>query len=245
VRFRAGVGLDWGQLDVNIAIGLDNWCFVDDMRFADDDVQRYAYPVGRNTTVFRGTKNATRLRVVDGKILNEGISPSELERVTRRAIPARRVVDNPRSDRRATEIAGGEIRYYRPDVRPGPPDAAPARGRRPAEPVPPPTDKKIEDDADRRWDKGWNKDWDKLEKLQKRGGPVAPAPPSTSTPTPPPAPPPRPRPESLENVRDENMDAAENAYRELVAERERAKRQAERKPNKGEPKKGDEPAKKE
>jgi|WetSurMetagenome_2_1015567.scaffolds.fasta_scaffold113368_2 hypothetical protein len=231
VRFRAGVGLDWGQLDINVAIGLDNWCFVDDLRFADDDVQRYAYPVGRNTTVFRATRDATRVHVVGGKILNEGISPSELERVTHRAIPARRVVDNPRADRRATEIGAGEIRYYRPDVHPGPPDAAPARGRKPAEPAPPPADKKVEDDADRRWDKGWNKDWDKLEKLQKRGAPA-----------PPPAP---PKPETLNNVRDENMNAAENAYRELVAERERAKRQAERKPKKDESKKDDKSKKKE
>ena len=37
-------------------------------------------------------------------------------------------------------------------------------------------------------------------------------------------------------VRDENMDAADNAYRELVAERERAKRQAERGPRKALPK---------
>jgi hypothetical protein len=39
-------------------------------------------------------------------------------------------------------------------------------------------------------------------------------------------------PPVLKRVRDEEMDAAENAYRELVAERERAKRQAERKPEK-------------
>jgi hypothetical protein len=43
----------------------------------------------------------------------------------------------------------------------------------------------------------------------------------------------------LQKVRDENMDAAENAYRELVAERERAKRQAERGPQKSAPKKND------
>jgi len=94
--------------------------------------------------------------------------------------------------------------------------------------VPPSADKRIEDEAERRWDRGWNEDWDKLEKLQRRGEPVAPAPP---------APPARPRRESLENVRDENMEAAENAYRELVAERERAKRQAERGPKKAVPKK--------
>jgi hypothetical protein len=233
VRFRAGIGLDWGGVDINVAIALDNWCFVDDVRFADDDVQRYAYPVGRNTTVIRGTRDATRIRVVGGKIMNEGMDRAELERNTHRAIPVRRVVDNPRSDRRSAEMVTDEVRYFRPEVRPDPPDAAPPRGRKPAEPAPPPAEKKVQDEADRRWDQGWNKDWDKLEKLQQRGEPAVPARAA------PPAPPARPRPESLENVRDENMSAAENAYRELVAERERAKRQAERKPKKDVPKKNE------
>jgi len=234
VRFHAGIGLDWGGIDIDVAIRLDTWCFVDDLRFADADVHRYAYPVGRNTTVIRTTRDVTRVRVVGGRIVNEGIDRAELERKTQRAIPARRVVDNPRSDRRSTEVAPDEVRFFRPSVRPGPSDTAPARGRKPAEPARPPADPKIENEAERRWDSGWNKDWDKLEKLQRRGEPVAPAPRAPAAPQAPPA---RPRPEALEQVRDENMEAAENAYRELVVERERAKRQAVRGPKKAVPKK--------
>jgi hypothetical protein len=254
VRFHVGIGLDWGGIDFDVAIGLDNWCFVDDVRFANTDIGRYAYPVGRNTTVIKRTKNATRVRVVDGRIVDEGIDRGELERKTQRSIPRRRVVDNPAADHRSADVTTDEIRVFRPGVSPGPPDAAPPRGRKPAATPPPPADKKVESDAERRWDSGWNKDWDKLEKLQKRGEPVAtPAPPPPKA-SPPPrasapptaaappaatAPPPRSRPESLEEVRDENMSAAENAYRELVAERERAKRQAERGPKKTAPKKGE------
>jgi hypothetical protein len=224
-RFRAGVGLDWGGVDINVAIHLDQWCFVDDTRFADYDVHRYAYPVGRNTTVIRNTRDFTRVGVRDGKIVNEGIDRGELERATHRPIPARRVVDNPGLDRRRAEVTTEEIRVYRPEVHAAPSDVAPPHGRKPTEPVRPPADPKVENKAVRRWDREWNKDWDKLEKLQQRDEPAAAAPAKVP-----------PRPETLQKVRDENMDAADNAYRELVAERERAKRQAERGPRKALPK---------
>jgi len=231
-RFRAGVGLDWGGIDINVAIHLDTWCFVDDVRFADADVQRYAYPVGRNTTVIRGTRDATRIRVREGRIVNEGIDRAEVERATHRAVPVRRVVDNPRPEGRVAEVATDQIKFFRPDVKPGPPDAAPRRGLKPAEPARPAADPKVEAEAERRWDRGWNKDWDKLEKLQRRDVPAKPAPPA------------RPQPENLEKVRDENMAAADNAYRELVAERDRAKRQAQRGPQKPGAKKDDNGAEK-
>lgn len=231
-RFRAGVGLDWGGIDINVAIHLDTWCFVDDVRFADADVQRYAYPVGRNTTVIRGTRDATRIRVREGRIVNEGIDRAEVERATHRAVPVRRVVDNPRPEGRVAEVATDQIKFFRPDVKPGPPDAAPRRGLKPAEPARPAADPKVEAEAERRWDRGWNKDWDKLEKLQRRDVPAKPAPPA------------RPQPENLEKVRDENMAAADNAYRELVAERDRAKRQAQRGPQKPGAKKDDKGAEK-
>ena len=220
VRFRSGMGLDWGGIDIDIAIRLDTWCFVDDVRFADADLYRYAYPVGRNTSVIRNTRDATRLRVSEGRIFNEGIDRGELEKATRRAIPKRRVVDNPNTQRRSAEVATDEIKVFRPDVHPGNSDAAPARGRKPAEPLPPSAKPRVEADAERRWDRRWNQDWDKLEKLQRRDEPVKTTPPAPL------------RGQALEKVRDENMSAAENAYRELVAERERALRKAERGPNK-------------
>jgi hypothetical protein len=219
-RFRPEIGLDWGGVDIDVAIRLDTWCFVDDERFANADLYRHAYPVGRNTTFIRNTRDATHLRVTDGRIFNEGIDRREIERATRRAIPKRRVVDNPNSQRRSTEVATEEIKVFRPKVRPLKADAAPARGRKPAEPMSPSAQPRVEADAERRWDRRWTQDWDKLEKLQKReqlvkADPRAPL-----------------RGEALEKVRDENMSAAENAYRELIAERERALRKAERRPDK-------------
>jgi hypothetical protein len=184
--------------------------------------------VGRNTTVIGHTRDFTRIGVRDGKIVNEGIDRDELERATHRAIPTRRIVDNPGVDHRRAEVTTEEIRVYRPEVRAAPPDTAPPRGRKPTEPVRPPADPKLENKAERRWDHEWSKDWDKLEKLQRRDEPVLEAPAKV-----------QPRPENLQKVRDENMAAAENAYRELVAERERAKRQAERGPHKAVPKKSD------
>jgi hypothetical protein len=225
VRFRTGIGLEWGGIDIDVAIHLDNWCFVDDRRFADRDVDRYAYPVGRNVTVIRGTRDATRVRVEGPRIVNEGIDYRDIERRTQRAIPMRRIVDSPRSEHGPAEVVRDEVRVFHPEIHPAPPDAAPPHGRKPAESARPPADRDVEVRADQRWDRNWNKDWDKLQKLQKSYEPVAPPPPA------------RPRPGSLEKVRDENMAAAENAHRELVAERERAVRQAERAPKGASPKK--------
>ncbi len=215
-RFRTGIGLDWGGIDIDVAIRLDAWCFLDDGRLVDSGIDRYAYPVGRNVTVIRGTRDATRFRVVDRRIINEGIDRGEIERSSHRAIQVRRVVDNPRADRRSPEIAGEEVRVYRPDVRPGPPTAKPSR---PSAPAPHPSvDPGVEDNAERRWDRRWTEDWHKLDKAQRRDEPAAPAPPAP------------PRPEVLQKQRDENYEAAENAHRELVAERERATRRAVREP---------------
>ena len=144
-----------------------------------------------------------------------------------RAIPKRRVVDNPNTQRRSTEIAPDEIKFFRPDIRPGNTDAAPARGRKPAEPTSPKAMPRVAADAERRWDRRWNQDWDHLEKLQRRDAPVKTNPPAPL------------RGEALEKVRDENMSAAENAYRELVAERGRALRKAERGPDKASDKRDD------
>lgn len=239
VRFRAGFGLDWGGIDIDIAIRLDTWCFLDDVRFVEPDVHRHAYPVGRNATVIRATRDATKVRVIDKRIFNEGIDHDEIERANRRPIPKRRVVDLGSADRRTPEVAGDEIRVYRPEVRPEPPKGAPPRGRRTPEPGAPraaaPAPAKTEQEAERRWDKGWNEDWRKLEAEQKRARPPAPG----AKPPAAPAPKPPPPPEVGKEEREENYTAAENAYRELQAERERAKRRADRGPKKTPPAKKD------
>jgi hypothetical protein len=167
VQFHAGIGLDWGGIDVNVAIGLDSWCFVDDVRFTDHDIRRYAYPVGSNTTVIRGTHGGSHLRVDGGRIVDEGVDRGEIERAMHRAIPMRRLVDNPGLDRRTAEAVGDEVRVFRPEVRKGPSEPAP-RVDRPTTPTPPSQAKAIDEEAVRRWDRGWSQDWDKLEKVRPR-----------------------------------------------------------------------------
>lgn len=222
VRFHVGVGLDWGGVDIDVAIRLDNWCFMDDVRFVEPDVHRHAYPVGRNATVIRKTRDSTRVRVVDRRIINDGVDRDEMERTTKRPIPGHRIVDAQGADRRTPEVAGDEVRVFRPSVRPGSSKAAPSRGRKVPEPevVRQPTPSPVDDEAERRWDKRWNEDWRKLEKVQQRDEPVQANPPAPA------------RPEVGKQRREENYTAAENAYRELLAERERAKRRADRAPGK-------------
>lgn len=283
VRYRAGVGLDWGGASIDVVIRLDWWCFVDPARFDEPDIVRWAYPVGRNATLIRNTRDATRMRVVDRRIVNEGIGRDDIERMTRRAVPVRRLVDAPAPGERGAQIMGNDVRIYRPEVREGRPDVEPRRGRRlppegapaiesrpapprqvpearpapesrpppearpgpgsrpgaasrplpgarpapGARPGPPRGDPEAE--ADRQWDQRWLEDWQKLERTRQQDEERRAAPAQQPDGN-----------ERLERVRDENRDAAENARREQLAARERAKRRAERAaPPKGKKKNGE------
>lgn len=222
--FRAGFGLDWGGGSLDVAIRSDGWCFVDEDRLVDLDVHRYAYPVGRNATIVRTTRDITRVRVVDRRIVNEGIDRDEIARVTRRSIPALRVVDAPRAEPRAPEVHGSDVSVFRPSVDPTRRRAAPTHGIKPA--APPADDRDLGrlpqpgstahagDEAERRWNQRWSEDRRRLEEAQRRptsGAPLSP-----------------PKQDATSQHREEQAAAEENARRELVAERERVQRRADR-----------------
>lgn len=212
VRWRAEVGLDFGGIDINVVLGQDRWCFVDDVRFVDGDYHRHAYPMGRNASVWKSTKEAKRVKAVDRHAYNEGVDRGEIERAARRAIPTRRIVDqDDQGGGRDARVERDEVRVYRPAVRDPKPDAAPPRRPAPertptSRPVPPPAE--IDREAERKVDPKWNDDWRRLQKTQE-----------ARTPKPP-----------MEQRREENYEASENASKELEAEKERTKRRVERGP---------------
>ena len=205
VRWRAEVGLDFGGVDINIVLGQDRWCFVDDVRFVDGDYHRHAYPVGRNSSVWKATRDATRVRAVDRRVYNEGVDRGEIEKAARRAIPTRRVVDQLLPGERDARIERDNVRVYRPAVRGENPRSEPPR-RTPPAPARKPVPVEVEREAERRVDPKWNDDWRKLQKGQEAETPRKP----------------------IEQRREENYEAAENAAKELDAEKERVKRRVER-----------------
>jgi len=214
------VGIDWGDVRIDVAIRSDWWCFVAEPRFVDPDVVRWAYPVGRNTTFIPGTREVTRVRVVDKRIVNEGIGRGEIERVSKRAVPVHRVVGEVHGGPRDAVLAGDEVRVFRPEVREAAPGSAPPRGRRPAEPPgqskQAPAGPVPDQDAEKRWDRGWNDDWRQLQRVQKEDEKKAPAPAE------------KPARTLQDRHREENYQAAENAHKEEQAAQERARRLAER-----------------
>jgi uncharacterized protein DUF6600 len=215
VRFHAGVGLDWGGIDVDVAIDVGAWCFLDEARFADDDVGRYAYPVGRNATAVRTTKHVTNVRLNGSKIINEGIDRGEIERAIHRPIKERRVVDQPRPALRPATVIGDDVEVYRPAVQEHD-HADPPHAQKEAAPQAP--EEVFQGGAaEKNWDRRWNDDWRKLQKVQERDVP----PKAAGTP---------PAPAVEKQHREENREAADNAYRELVVEHAREKRKAERTP---------------
>jgi hypothetical protein len=233
VSFNTNAGLDWGGVNADVAIHFDSWCFVDDVRFVDPDPYRYAYPVGRNATAIRVTKDCTKIQVADRRIINAGLDRGDIERAIHHPVPIKRVVDQPHAELRPAEINRDEVRVYRPEVHTGSSEAAPRHGIKPAESKAPETPWK-NDEAVHKWDRGWSHDWNQLQKVQKRDDTTtAKAVPLSHTPATPPSPqpaPPAPPASTPAEInaqhREENFQAAENAYRELVVEQERAKRRA-------------------
>ncbi len=223
VSFRAGVGIDLGGVNLDVVIQRDTWCFVDEPHFIDPGVSRWAYPVARNRTFWGSTRDATRIRVVDRRVVNDGPDWHEVERVTRRPLPQLHLVDAPSAVGRKAEVVGNDVRVFRPPVRAAKPGAAPRRGIRieqaaPPKPVVAPPQPPADKQQDKRFDQGWKQDWNKLQKAQKKDERDAAR---TGSPAP---------TVLLEQHRNENYDAAENARREQVAAQERAKRKAEKAP---------------
>src|SRR5262249_23935328 len=71
VHYSASAGLDFGGVDIDVAIHSDWWCFVDEAHIVEP-AARYVYPVGRNVTVIRGTSPHARIQYREGRIINDG-----------------------------------------------------------------------------------------------------------------------------------------------------------------------------
>jgi len=138
VGWRIGVGLDFGDVDLSIAIGTHWWVFVEDRDFLDHRPWHRAALVPRNAYLFGLTRDATRYRDVDRRVFVPGVPVERIERAVGRAVPRYRVEDLERPPSgRFDPFDRDRVRVYRPDPRGGAARTRPSEPGRDAGQAPP------------------------------------------------------------------------------------------------------------
>jgi hypothetical protein len=109
------------------------YVFVPERRFLAPRIVDYAVPRTRVVTVFRQTRNITDYRVVDRRIVNQGVSVERIQRVLGRAVPRYQVSELSAGERhRGARFAKNRVEVFRPQIRKvkvAPPSARPGSRR--------------------------------------------------------------------------------------------------------------------
>lgn len=107
-------GLRW----VSDSIPPSSWCFVE-RRYALDPTLRFQMAsVGRNVTLLRETRDATRYVVRKGRPVNHGIDVAVMETLSGRKAKRLKVVDADSPNRTRKEgVHGSAVEYFRPEIR--------------------------------------------------------------------------------------------------------------------------------
>src|SRR5579863_300259 len=114
VGFTAGVGLALGGINLGVAIGPADYCFVGANNFLAPNIAVVAFPVGRNVDVFRQTSNITRYNFEGGRIVNTGLPVEKVQQFTGRPVPRFTVANASRPTGGA--LRGNQLSMYRPAV---------------------------------------------------------------------------------------------------------------------------------
>jgi hypothetical protein len=109
-RYSRGYGLSLGAID----LADDCWIFVDGRHFGDAYVERFILPRYRNGEFVRRTVLRAQLSERGGRIINDGLSLDDVQRISRTRVPSYRLRD---ADRPAlTQVEADQVVIYRPDV---------------------------------------------------------------------------------------------------------------------------------
>ncbi len=139
VSWRAGVGLDWGGVSINVALGPSAWYFVHDRDLVATNLHGCVLPAARNVTLIRNTVHVTNYVYVDNRIVDRSVRKEKIGRAVGHTIPSYRVrPSNSPDEGRGGRVKDQEFVVFRrdpgrvPQRREVPPghDGSPARGDR-------------------------------------------------------------------------------------------------------------------
>jgi hypothetical protein len=110
-NFRAGVDFD----AYAIGLPLNYWCFVDGRHFLDRDIRSYVLPYERNPGVVRMTELRNRYDFRGGRMIDQGIDPEAIHRLTGRPVTRYAIANADRPG--GPRVSGNQLRVYRPEIR--------------------------------------------------------------------------------------------------------------------------------
>jgi len=117
VEWSVDAGLNLNGLDLNIAIHSSHWSFVEEQLFLSPHVHEHCARPTRNITLLHSTANTTHYTVVQGRIVNAGLSVKHIERTLGRPIVRLHVdVHASSTSTRRVEIKGTRINVFKPMV---------------------------------------------------------------------------------------------------------------------------------
>ena len=110
VDFRAGMDFD----AMALGIPLNSWVFVGGPHFLDRDVRGDVLPYERNMTIVRNTEIRNNFEFRGDRMVNNGIDPETIRRVTGRSVLRYNLADSERLG--SPQLSGREARFYRPSI---------------------------------------------------------------------------------------------------------------------------------
>jgi hypothetical protein len=116
VRFRAGIGLDFGGVNLAVSLGASHFCFVEERSFLSSRLANYVVPPARNVTIITNTANITNYTVVNNRVINQGVPVQRLEQVTGQRVQQYQVAAVTSGSARSPQLHGNQLTVFRPTV---------------------------------------------------------------------------------------------------------------------------------
>jgi hypothetical protein len=116
VRFRVGIGLDFGGVNIGIALRPEHYCFVEERAFLAPRVAVYVQPPVRNVTIINNTTNVTNYTVVNNRVVNQGIPVQHVEQVTGRRVERLQVTPVRAGEPQVAQLRGNQLAVFQPPI---------------------------------------------------------------------------------------------------------------------------------
>lgn len=126
VRWSAGGGLDWGGLDIRVALGPSSWCFVSARHLVEPRIDGHIAPRERNITLIQNTAHVTSYTFIDNRIVNQSVKPEKIGRAVGHGIRRYQLEQADAPDApRGGKVRDGKFVVYQPDAARGADVASP------------------------------------------------------------------------------------------------------------------------
>jgi len=131
VRWVAGAGLSWGDVDFARDLPWHAWVFCEPRWLAEKHLRRHLWGIGRNLPLLDRTRNVTHYGTSDRHVVDRGFDADRWERLTGHRLHRYRIGDLPEGEPdHGHRIDGDVLRTYRPHI------GRATTARRPPEPAP-------------------------------------------------------------------------------------------------------------